>query len=185
MTPATSTRASRSFFYGLETLSRSKPEFFRARRSPMTSVWALAALWLALALFASLLSFWLKIATALSEIVVGTIAQLIVGAAVGGAVLGADESWVRFLSGRRRDRADLPGRRGAGSARLSSEVAGGERRRRGELFLPLSWMRCGRALSNRLGGFAELACRSRDVHHFRRCGLCGDAGVRLQRNGLW
>lgn len=65
----------------------------------MTSVWALAALWLALALFASLLSFWLKIATALSEIVVGTIAQLIVGAAVGGAVLGADESWVRFLSG--------------------------------------------------------------------------------------
>ena len=65
----------------------------------MTSVWGLAALWLGLALIASLLSIWLRISTALSEIVVGTIAQLIIGAAVGSAVLGTDESWVKFLSG--------------------------------------------------------------------------------------
>ena len=65
----------------------------------MTGVWALAALWLGLALIASLLSIWLRISTALSEIVVGTIAQLIIGAAVGAAVLGTDESWVKFLSG--------------------------------------------------------------------------------------
>jgi glutathione-regulated potassium-efflux system ancillary protein KefC len=65
----------------------------------MTSVWALAALWLGLALLASLLSIWMRISTALSEIVVGTIAQLIIGAMVGQAVLGTDESWVRFLSG--------------------------------------------------------------------------------------
>jgi Kef-type K+ transport system membrane component KefB len=65
----------------------------------MTSVWALAALWLGLALIASLLSIWLKISTALSEIIVGTIAQLIIGAAVGAAILGTDESWVKFLSG--------------------------------------------------------------------------------------
>src|SRR5258705_10142686 len=70
----------------------------------MTGVWALAALWLGLALIASLLSIWLRISTALSEIVVGTIAQLIIGAAIGSAVLGAavlgtDESWVKFLSG--------------------------------------------------------------------------------------
>jgi Kef-type K+ transport system membrane component KefB len=65
----------------------------------MTSVWALAALWLGLALIATLLSIWLRISTALSEIVVGTIAQLIIGAAVGSAVLGTDESWVQFLSG--------------------------------------------------------------------------------------
>ena len=44
----------------------------------MTSVWALAALWLGLALIASLLSIWFRISTALSEIVVGTIAQLII-----------------------------------------------------------------------------------------------------------
>lgn len=51
----------------------------------MTETWALAALWLGLAL----LSIWLRIATALSEIVVGTIAQLIIGAAVGTAALRA------------------------------------------------------------------------------------------------
>ena len=65
----------------------------------MTGVWALASLWLGLALIASLLSIWLRISTALSEIVVGTIAQLIIGAAVGAAVLGTDKSWIKFLSG--------------------------------------------------------------------------------------
>src|ERR1700739_736185 len=65
----------------------------------MTAVWALAALWLGLALIARLLSIWLRISTALSEIVVGTIAQLIIGAAIGSAILGTDQSWVRFLSG--------------------------------------------------------------------------------------
>src|SRR6202166_576564 len=65
----------------------------------MTGVWALAALWLGLALIASLLSIWFRISTALSEIVVGTIAQLIIGAAIGSALLGTDESWVKFLSG--------------------------------------------------------------------------------------
>jgi len=65
----------------------------------MTHVWALAALWLGLALVATLLSFWLRVATALSEIVVGTIAQLIIGAIIGAAVLGTNESWITFLSG--------------------------------------------------------------------------------------
>ena len=36
----------------------------------MTETWALAALWLGLALIATLLSIWFRIATALSEIVV-------------------------------------------------------------------------------------------------------------------
>src|SRR6266581_1805633 len=65
----------------------------------MTGVWALAALWLGLALVASLLSIWFRISTALSEIVVGTIAQLVIGAVIGAAVLGTQESWVTFLSG--------------------------------------------------------------------------------------
>jgi Kef-type K+ transport system membrane component KefB len=65
----------------------------------MTGTWAVAALWLGLALIASLLSIWLRISTALSEIVVGTIAQLILGALIGAAILGTDESWVKFLSG--------------------------------------------------------------------------------------
>ena len=65
----------------------------------MTSVWALAALWLGLAAVATLLSIWLRVSTALSEIAVGTIAQLILGLAFGPVVLGTDEPWVKFLAG--------------------------------------------------------------------------------------
>jgi len=54
----------------------------------MTDVWARAALWLGLALVATLLSIRLRVATALSEIVVGTVAQLLIGVTVGQALLG-------------------------------------------------------------------------------------------------
>ena len=64
----------------------------------MTDVYVLAALWLGLALAATLLSIWLRIATAMSEIVVGIVAQLAIGALVGGAALGADQSWIKFLA---------------------------------------------------------------------------------------
>lgn len=65
----------------------------------MTEIWTLAALWLGLALAATLISIWLRVATALSEIVVGIIAQLVIGALVGTAALGADAGWIKFLSG--------------------------------------------------------------------------------------
>jgi glutathione-regulated potassium-efflux system ancillary protein KefC len=64
----------------------------------VTDIFALAALWLGLALVAVLLSIWLRIATAMSEIVVGTVAQLIIGAAIGAAALGTDQTWIKFLS---------------------------------------------------------------------------------------
>jgi Kef-type K+ transport system membrane component KefB len=64
----------------------------------MTEIFALAALWLGLALVATLVSIGLGIATAMSEIVVGTVAQLLLGALVGSAVLGTDQSWIRFLA---------------------------------------------------------------------------------------
>ena len=65
----------------------------------MTETWALAALWLGLALVATLISIWFRVATALSEIVVGTVAQLVIGVAVGAALLQTDASWIKFLSG--------------------------------------------------------------------------------------
>ena len=65
----------------------------------MTETWFLAALWLGLALIATLFSIWLRVATALSEIVVGTVAQLIIGATIGTALLHTDDSWIKFLSG--------------------------------------------------------------------------------------
>jgi len=65
----------------------------------MTDVWTMAAIWLGLALLATLLSIWLRVATALSEIIVGTVAQLVIGALIGGAILGTGEGWITFLSG--------------------------------------------------------------------------------------
>lgn len=65
----------------------------------MTQTWFLAAVWVGLALVAVLVAIKLRISTALSEIVVGTVAQLIIGATIGGAFLGAKESWVTFLAG--------------------------------------------------------------------------------------
>jgi Kef-type K+ transport system membrane component KefB len=34
----------------------------------------------------------------MSEIIVGTVAQLLIGAALGAAALGTDQSWVKFLA---------------------------------------------------------------------------------------
>lgn len=61
----------------------------------MTETWALAALWIGLGLFAALASIWLRVATALSEIVIGTIA----GALFGTVFLSVDAPWIKFLAG--------------------------------------------------------------------------------------
>jgi glutathione-regulated potassium-efflux system ancillary protein KefC len=65
----------------------------------MTDVWALAALWLGLALIATLFAIWFRVSTALTEIIVGTVAQFILGGLIGADVLGTNESWVKFLAG--------------------------------------------------------------------------------------
>jgi glutathione-regulated potassium-efflux system ancillary protein KefC len=65
----------------------------------MTDVWTLAALWLALALIATLFAIWLRVSTALTEIIVGTVAQFILGGLIGADVLGTNEPWVKFLAG--------------------------------------------------------------------------------------
>jgi glutathione-regulated potassium-efflux system ancillary protein KefC len=64
----------------------------------VTQIYALATLWLGLALVATLLSIWLRVANAMSEIIVGTVAQLIIGAALGATALGTDQSWIKFLA---------------------------------------------------------------------------------------
>jgi len=51
------------------------------------------------ALIATLAAMALRIATALSEIVVGTIAQLLIGATIGSALLAGDATWIKFLAG--------------------------------------------------------------------------------------
>ena len=65
----------------------------------MQNVWVLASLWVGLALIATLLAIWFKISTALTEIVVGTVAQLVIGAIVGPTGLAAKTDWITFLAG--------------------------------------------------------------------------------------
>jgi glutathione-regulated potassium-efflux system ancillary protein KefC len=65
----------------------------------MDQVWFVAALWLLLALVAVIVANWLKVSTALSEIVIGTVAQLAIGALAGGEALGAKAPWITFLAG--------------------------------------------------------------------------------------
>lgn len=65
----------------------------------MDNIWFLAALWVGLALVATLLAIWFRVSTALSEIVIGTVAQLIIGVAIGGAGLDSQTPWVTFLAG--------------------------------------------------------------------------------------
>jgi glutathione-regulated potassium-efflux system ancillary protein KefC len=64
----------------------------------MENVWVLASLRVGLALMATLLAIWLKISTALSEIVVGTVAQLVIGAFVIQGGLGGKTGWISFLA---------------------------------------------------------------------------------------
>ena len=71
----------------------------------MTNTWALCALWVGLALAATLLAIWFKISTALSEIVVGTVAQLVIGVFLTGLFgfaqggLAGNTQWITFLAG--------------------------------------------------------------------------------------
>jgi len=65
----------------------------------LTNTWALCALWVGLALAATLLAIWFKISTALSEIVVGTVAQLVIGVFLAKEGLAGNTQWITFLAG--------------------------------------------------------------------------------------
>jgi Kef-type K+ transport system membrane component KefB len=65
----------------------------------MDQVWFVGAVWLLLALIAVVVAHWLKVSTALSEIAVGVVAQLAIGALAGGEALGARAPWITFLAG--------------------------------------------------------------------------------------
>jgi sodium/hydrogen exchanger family protein len=65
----------------------------------MENVWVMAAVWVGLALIGTLAAIWFRISTALSEIVVGTVAQLVIGALFVHAEPGGKTSWISFLAG--------------------------------------------------------------------------------------
>lgn len=59
----------------------------------MTGIRGQAALWLGLALVATLIAMVPRVATALSEIIVGTIARLLIGATIGSALLAGGDAY--------------------------------------------------------------------------------------------
>src|SRR5580700_11869477 len=65
----------------------------------MMNTWVLSALWVGLALIATLIAIWFRMSTALSEIVVGTVAQLIIGATFAHGGLAGNTQWITFLAG--------------------------------------------------------------------------------------
>ena len=65
----------------------------------MGDVWFLAALWLGLAVVATIFSIWFRLSTALTEILVGVFGQLVIGAFIGTEALGTKSPWITFLAG--------------------------------------------------------------------------------------
>jgi len=65
----------------------------------MGNVWVLAAVWVGLALVATLFAIWFRISTALTEIIVGTVAQAALVVLIGANGLSAKTPWITFLAG--------------------------------------------------------------------------------------
>ena len=64
----------------------------------MQNMLTLAAIWISLALLATIISYVLGIATALSEIMVGIVAQAILGTWLGVTLLDPKTEWISFLA---------------------------------------------------------------------------------------
>jgi glutathione-regulated potassium-efflux system ancillary protein KefC len=60
----------------------------------MTATLSVAALWMALALIADALAFWLRVSSPVVEVIIGMVAQLVLGS----AILGTNHEWVKFFS---------------------------------------------------------------------------------------
>ena len=69
------------------------------REAALEHVWFTASIWLGLALVAVLLSFWLRVSIALTEILVGVIGAFVISRTWGLEALGPDDVWIVFLAG--------------------------------------------------------------------------------------
>src|SRR5262249_40162051 len=134
----------------------------------MTEIWAIAALWLGLAFIAAPFAVWFRVSTALTEIIVGTIAGFLLTLFVNPNVLGTDRQVPCRL---RRHRADVFGRRRARPGRLPQELEGGDGGWLDRLFRTLLRLRCGRVFLTSLGHAAKLAGRRCALHHVSGCRL--------------
>ena len=131
-----------------------------------------------------MLSIWLRVATALSEIVVGTIAQLIIGAAIGAAVLGTQEAWVTFLSGTGAIVLTFLAGAELDPVILTRRMEGSDGRRHRRFRRAVPRLCGGGALSAGLGA-GRAGWPASHFDDFRGGGLRGDARNRPQQDGIW
>jgi Kef-type K+ transport system membrane component KefB len=144
----------------------------------MMNTWALCALWVGLALGATLLAIWFKVSTALSEIVVGTVAQLVIGVFLTGLFgfaqggLAGNTPWIAFLAGT--------------GAIMLTFLAGAEL---DPAIFKIKWREASViGLAGFFGPFFGCTAVVHYVLHFHDFGsrgLCRDAGAWFQRHGVW
>jgi glutathione-regulated potassium-efflux system ancillary protein KefC len=65
----------------------------------MNQLLVLATLWIGLAVISTMLSSWLRLAAALTEIIIGALAQLVILKWFGSNLLDPGQIWVQFLAG--------------------------------------------------------------------------------------
>lgn len=145
----------------------------------MENVWVLASLWVGLALVATLLAIWLKISTALSEIVVGTVAQLVIGAFVIQGGLGAGR-WDFVPCRNRSNFFHLPSGCRTRSRDISYEVEGSHGGWSGWVLRPVPRLHSNRPLQLGMGSTSLLAGGSGSFYYVGSRGLRGYARTRLQ-----
>src|ERR1035441_6077916 len=148
----------------------------------MSNTWALSALWLGLALAATLLAIWFKISTALSEIVVGTVAQLVIGAFLAHGGLLGNTQWITFLAGTGAIVLTFLAGAEPRSCHFQDEVARSVGHRTSWLLRPVSRLHFDCALCAALGRHGQLAMRRRALDDLGGRGVCGNAGAWLQRH---
>ena len=150
----------------------------------MQNVWALASLWVGLALIATLLAIWFKISTALSEIVVGTVAQLIIGAIVGPMGLAREVRVDHFSCRNGRDRPDFPRWCRTRSSDLPNEMEGSNSRWARRLLRAIFGLYGSRTLRPALDGHVELARRRGALHDLRSGCVRSDARTGPQQDRI-
>ncbi|MCK7494087.1 MAG: hypothetical protein MZW92_24790 [Comamonadaceae bacterium] len=122
------------------------------------------------------------IATALSEIVVGTVAQLLIGVLAGTALLGATDGWVMFLSGTGAILLTFLAGAELDPVVFRTQVEGVVCDRVRELPGAVPRLRGVRLVCPALDATRQLAGRRRAVDDLGRRGLCRDARAGAQRH---
>lgn len=151
----------------------------------MTNTWVLSALWVGLALVATLFAIWFRVSTALSEIVIGTVAQLIIGALLGRDGLLGNTEWITFLAGTGAIVLTF-----LAGAELDPTIFRAKWREAPDhrpCWVPgtVSWLHAHCILRAALVDHGQLALRRCTLYHFSSSCLRCDARIRVQRDGVW